>query len=104
MKTGIITLMTAQELDLPISLAELQTILRKHGVAKAQIFGSFARGEATSRSDLDLLVTLESGRTYLDLGGLQYELELRLERRVDIATKLNHHFEPYVKPDLTTLM
>lgn len=96
--------MIAKELNLPIPLEELQGIFRKYGVSTARVFGSFARGESTAESDLDLLVELESGRTYLDLGGLQYELESRLGRKVDITTRLNHHFEQYIRPDLVTLM
>jgi hypothetical protein len=47
---------------------ELRAILKKHGVAKASVFGSYARGEAGPNSDLDLLVELASGRNLLDLG------------------------------------
>ncbi len=96
--------MTVQDLDLPIPLTELKEILHKYGVTKAHVFGSYARGEATPDSDLDLLVELGVGRTYLDLGGLQYELEERLSRRVDVATKLNRHFEPYITPELVSVL
>lgn len=34
-------------------------ILRRHGVAKAAVFGSFVRGENKEGSDLDLLVEFE---------------------------------------------
>lgn len=89
---------------LPISLDELKATLRAHGVAKASIFGSFARGDATPESDLDLLVTLAPGKTYLDLGGLQYELEKNIPGGVDITTKLNRHFEPYITKDLVEVL
>jgi predicted nucleotidyltransferase len=96
--------MTTQELRLPIKLDELQALLRKHGVVKADIFGSYARGEAKATSDLDLLVELAPGKTYLDLGGLQYELEQLVPGGVDIATKLNSHFEPYIRPELISIL
>ena len=96
--------MTVQQLNLPIPLAELRQAMQRNGVVKAQLFGSYARGDATPESDLDLLVELAPGRTYLDLGGLQYELEEQFGIRVDVMTKLNHHFEPYIKNDLIEIL
>jgi predicted nucleotidyltransferase len=96
--------MTKQSLQLPIDIETLRDMLRAHGVEKASVFGSYARGEATPKSDLDLLVTLAPGRTYLDLGGLQYELEQKIPGGVDIAAKLNKHFEPYIRPDLVEIL
>lgn len=96
--------MTATELQLPIPIDELRNLLRKNGVTKASVYGSYATGHATPESDLDLLVELAAGKTYLDLGGLQYELQERYSVRADIATKLNKHFEPYITPDLVTVL
>jgi len=59
----------------------------KYGARNVRVFGSVARGEADEGSDLDLLVELEPGRTLFDLGGLQYELEQLLGRRVDVVTE-----------------
>lgn len=61
-------------------------IARRHGAYNVRLFGSHARGEADSESDIDLLVDLEAGRTLLDLGGLQYELEQLLGCKVDVVT------------------
>jgi len=96
--------MMSTELQLPMPIEELRMLLRKNGVKTASIFGSYARGEAKTESDLDLLVELEDGKTYLDLGGLQYELEERYSIRADIATKLNSHFEPYITPELVSIL
>ncbi|MCL6581286.1 MAG: nucleotidyltransferase family protein [Firmicutes bacterium] len=59
----------------------------KYGVRSIRVFGSAARGEADEQSDIDFLVELEPGRSLLDLGGLQYELEKLLGRRVDVVTE-----------------
>jgi predicted nucleotidyltransferase len=96
--------MTTQELQLPIELHELRTILKKHGVISASVFGSYARGEARPDSDLDLLVKLAPGRSLFDLGGLQYELEEVTKHSVDVATKLHPRFEPYITPDLIKIL
>lgn len=76
----------------------------KFCVKTASVFGSYARGEATTKSDLDLLVELADGKTYLDLGGLQYELQERFSIQADITTRLNHHFEPYITPELVNIL
>jgi len=71
-------------------LAELRgkvvPVLRKYGVVRAAVFGSFARGEAGEGSDLDLVVEFEEGRSLLDLVGLKVEPEEVLGTRVDVVT------------------
>jgi hypothetical protein len=66
---------------------EILGIAARHGAFNVRIFGSVARGEADEHSDLDFLVELERGRSLLDLGGLQYELEAALGCRVDVVTE-----------------
>jgi predicted nucleotidyltransferase len=56
------------------------------GAANVRVFGSVARGEADSRSDVDLLVDLEPGRSLLDLARLQRQLEELLTVRVDVVS------------------
>ena len=61
-------------------------ILDRNGVIKATLFGSFASGEGTEDSDIDLLVEFEKGKSLLDLVGLKIELEETLGRKVDVVT------------------
>lgn len=96
--------MNSATIKLPIDIEELQALLRSNGVVKAIVFGSYARGEATAGSDLDLLVTLSPGKTYLDLGNLQYQLERKIPNGVDITTRLNRHFAPYIEKDLIEVL
>jgi len=51
------------------------------------VFGSVARGDADEQSDIDFLVQMEPGRSLLDLGGLQYDLEQLLGCRIDVVTE-----------------
>lgn len=66
---------------------EVLRLAAKYGARNVRAFGSLARGEADEASDLDLLVELDPGRSLLDLGGLQYELEALLGCRVDVVTE-----------------
>jgi len=49
--------------------ARLRPIFQKHGVLQAIIFGSLARGEASRRSDLDLIVIQDTDARFLDRYG-----------------------------------
>jgi hypothetical protein len=66
---------------------EILGIAAKHGAFNVRVFGSVARGEADEHSDLDFLVELQPGRSLLDLGGLQYDLEAALGCRVDAVSE-----------------
>src|SRR5688572_23467895 len=62
-------------------------ILRRHSVKRAAIFGSFARGEAKAKSDVDFLIEYKSkNKSLFDLVDLKSELEESLGRKVDIIT------------------
>ena len=65
---------------------EILRIAAKHGAREVRVFGSVTRGEVDRESDIDFLVELETGRSLMDLGGLQMELESFLGRRVDVVT------------------
>lgn len=65
---------------------EILSLATKHGAYNIRIFGSVARGEADSASDIDFLVELEPGRSLLDLGGLLMELQELLDCPVDVVT------------------
>jgi predicted nucleotidyltransferase len=59
----------------------------RRGASNVRIFGSVARGEADSKSDIDILVDLEPGRNLLDLGGLLMDLQDLLGHNVDVVTE-----------------
>ena len=67
--------------------ADILRIASAHGARNVRIFGSVARGEADSRSDVDFLVDMEEGRTLFDMGGLLMDLRELLRREVDVVTE-----------------
>ena len=75
-------------------LAQRDTILnlaRKHGAGSVRVFGSVARGCDDESSDIDFLVTMESGRSLLDLIGFKHDLEDHLHRPADVVTEEGLH-------------
>jgi hypothetical protein len=53
-------------------------ILKKNGVVRAGIFGSYARGEIKKNSDIDFLVELKGRKSLLDVVGLQLDIQEKL--------------------------
>ena len=66
---------------------EILAVAARHGAHNVRIFGSVARGEADERSDIDLLVDMEPGRSLLDHAGLWLDLNAALGRKVDVVTE-----------------
>ena len=50
-------------------------IAEKRGARNVRVFGSIARGEQRSDSDIDIVVDFLPGRSLLDLTGLWLDLE-----------------------------
>lgn len=78
------------------ALDEIQTIinpiLKDYGVSRAYLFGSYARGEATGQSDIDLRIDGGKIKSMFGLGALYHELTEALKKPVDLVTteSLNH--------------
>lgn len=68
-------------------IARLSTpVFRKHGVSRAGLFGSFARGEQRTQSDLDFLVEFHGRVSLFTIGQLKDELEHTFQRPCDVLT------------------
>jgi len=65
---------------------KIAPILRAHGVRRASLFGSHARGDAREDSDVDILIEFPKGKSLLDLIGLERELARELGKKVDLGT------------------
>ncbi len=66
---------------------DILRIAAKRGAYNVRVFGSVARGQDDSKSDIDLLVDLEPGRSLFDLGGLLMDLQELLDHKVDVVTE-----------------
>lgn len=68
-------------------LAEHNADLRRFGVRRFGLFGSFIRDDQTDKSDLDFLVEFEAGKkSFNNFMGLSLFLEDLFERKVDLLT------------------
>ncbi|RUS95253.1 nucleotidyltransferase [Dulcicalothrix desertica PCC 7102] len=80
--------MGIEELLLPLR-EEILQIAAKHGASNVRVFGSVARGEASSNSDVDFLVEIEPKRSLFDYIALMQDLSELLGRKVDVAEPEN---------------
>ena len=64
---------------------QILPVLKKAGVTRSSIFGSYARGEETKNSDVDILVDFPEEKSLFDFVGLKLDLEDILEKKVDLV-------------------
>ncbi|HCK64931.1 MAG TPA: nucleotidyltransferase [Anaerolineae bacterium] len=66
---------------------EILKIASRNGAVNVRIFGSVARGDYDSTSDIDFLVNLQAGRSLMDLARMLRELNTLLNHPVDVVTE-----------------
>ena len=73
--------------------------MKRNGVKKAAIFGSYACGDYNKKSDVDILIKYKhDNKSYFDLVGLQMELKKKLKKKVDLLTYNGIH--PYLRKEI----
>lgn len=61
-------------------------IAKAHEVGRVYLFGSYARGEATPESDIDLRIEKGKLKGLFELGALYVDLEDVLLKKLDLLT------------------
>ena len=76
----------------------LAAFFKNQPVKRAYLFGSFARGENTLKSDLDVLVELEPGTGLFKFISIQHQLQIALKVQVDLVSVngLSPKIKPYI--------
>ncbi|MDR0918707.1 MAG: nucleotidyltransferase domain-containing protein [Oscillospiraceae bacterium] len=76
-------------------------IAKNHGVKKLFLFGSYARNEATEKSDIDLVIDNCEPDSLFGLSSLKIDLENSLKKSVDILSEscLKPEFANAIKND-----
>ena len=79
----------------------ISPIAKKYGVERVYLFGSYARGEATKSSDIDLRVDKGQLRGLVALSGLRIDISEALSKNVDLLTtrSLSEDFRNEIKND-----
>lgn len=84
----------------------VKSVCSKYGIEEIYLFGSYARGEATKDSDVDLFCEKGNIRTFVDMGYLEDDLCAALGKKVDIVfltSEMNEYFYSNIKEDMIKL-
>jgi predicted nucleotidyltransferase len=97
-------------MDRLTNLRNTVTPLLQPYARRISVFGSFARGDQSAKSDIDLLIALKASDKRPALGlfefiSLEQELERKLGCEVDLVTEegLNIHRRPNIEKDSVVL-
>ena len=92
--------------DRRLDKSRLADECRRHGVVYAGLFGSQARGEATTESDVDVLVRFGDRPSLLDLVRIERRIEEVIGVPVDLVTEnaLSPHLRDRVLEDLEVIV
>ena len=73
----------------PVIVDKLKTFFPTYPVEKAWIFGSYARGEETNKSDLDILVRFNENATIslFDYVRIMDKIEKLLHKKIDMLSE-----------------
>jgi predicted nucleotidyltransferase len=66
---------------------DILQVAAQRGARNVRLFGSVARAESVTGSDVDFLVDLDPDRSLFDLAGLLLDLEDLLGCKVDVVTE-----------------
>lgn len=80
-------------------------IFEKYGLKYVGVFGSYARGENTEKSDIDILFKTGKTLSLFDLVGLKDELSDVLQKKVDLVSEgaVISYFKDYIFKDLKSI-
>lgn len=74
--------------DIKQTLAQSKALLQEnYRITQIGIFGSYARGEQTEQSDVDVLIDYEQAPTLFKLVELRHYLSEVMGMKVDVVTK-----------------
>lgn len=84
------------------NISILQNYFKDKPVFRAFVFGSFARGDADTKSDYDILVELDySKKIGMEFIQMQIELADLLKKNVDLVSDkaLSRYIRPFVEKE-----
>jgi uncharacterized protein len=82
----------------------IQTFFKDKPVKRVWLFGSYARGDADTESDIDVLVDIDNKvRIGLDYFAWHTELAETFKKKVDVVSLgwVNKRLWPYIEKDMT---
>ncbi len=87
-------------------ISQIAAELKKLGIVKASLFGSYSRGENNDASDLDILIQPSAHMSLLDVIRIENQLSKILNKKVDIITfnSVNPLLKDIIFRDVKTIL
>ncbi len=84
---------------------KIVSILKGYNAGSIAVFGSFARGDDKSDSDIDLVVKFDKKKSLLSLIRIEREISETVGRKIDLLTEESIHprLKERIKSDLRVL-
>ena len=88
-----------------LSPKTLKSLIKTYKIKRVALFGSYARGKPTKKSDVDFLVEFKREADLLDQVALKIALEHILHKKVDVVTpaSLSKYFRAQVLKEAVPL-
>ncbi len=92
-------------ITIPEISQKIMPLLRKYGILSASVVGSVARGQQTSKSDIDIVIDVIQPISLLTFARIKRELEEILQAKVDLIerTALKPRIRKYLLQDEISL-
>jgi predicted nucleotidyltransferase len=65
---------------------KITPIAEQYGVKRVYLFGSYARGDAKAKSDIDFRIDGGKIRSLFELAEIYYDIEKSLKAKIDLVT------------------
>jgi predicted nucleotidyltransferase len=84
---------------------EILAVASRHGAHNVRLFGSVAREDDATNSDVDILISMDPERSLYDLIAFQQEIENLLGRHADVLTEngINRYLKKKILAEATPL-
>ena len=83
-----------------------ENVAKKYEINEAYLFGSYARGEATKKSDVDFYIRADKIRTLFQLGGFYADTKESMDKNIDVITtktRLDRNFKEEMRKELVKI-
>lgn len=83
-----------------LEMENIKGILSENDIKSASLFGSYARGDFSEKSDVDILVEFKEGKEkgFFEFMALERKLSEVLDKKVDLVTI--NSVSPYIKDEI----
>ena len=85
--------------------SEIDAICVENNISYLGVFGSYARGDNTENSDIDLLVRFSKPVSFFTMMDVEDKFSTTLHKKIDLLTEedISPLIKPYVDKDVTAL-